>query len=122
MSGNITEYCLGINEFNRPKSYKKEAATYILLARLILLNPGTYPTHPKMGVGLVKRYRYGDQNCLPELRSEIQSQIEQYLPQFSNIDVELELHTNKELHIRISVNEVLYEMTYNPDTFKLSDL
>ena len=80
----VIEYFLGTNEFNRPTVYTDVDATYTLLIRLILLDPGTYPTHPKMGVGLVSRYRYAKESDLSQLGIDIEEQIATYLPNFSS--------------------------------------
>ena len=49
----IKEYSLGIDKFNRPAVYDEPKSTYIKIVRLILLEKGTYPTRPNMGVGLI---------------------------------------------------------------------
>ena len=41
-----------------PKVLDEKDATHTLIVRLILLEKGTYPTHPDMGVGIVSNYRF----------------------------------------------------------------
>ena len=111
----VIEYFLGTNEFNRPTVYTDVDATYTLLIRLILLEPGTYPTHPKMGVGLVSKYRYAKESELNQLADDIESQISMYLPQFTSVGVELTLTKTKDLLIQIIINGIAYELTYRPE-------
>lgn len=119
----IREYFLNVNKFTRPEVWSDEDATFILLSRLILLNPGTYPNHPEMGVGLVERFRYSDaRKILPELSDRIKEQIHTYLPEFATVNVDLSVGEDKELKINIILDKMLYALTYNPDTYKLSDV
>lgn len=114
-TNSVVEYFLGTNEFNRPSIWTDVDATYVLLIRLILLEPGTYPNHPRMGVGLVSRYRYAKADELNNLKNDIQNQIATYLPQFSSIDVELTLTNTKDLYIQIIINGIAYELVYKPE-------
>ena len=114
-TNSVVEYFLGTNEFNRPSVWTDVDATYVLLIRLILLEPGTYPNHPRMGVGLVSRYRYAKAEELNNLKDDIQNQITTYLPQFSSIDVELTLTNTKDLYIQIIINGIAYELVYKPE-------
>lgn len=111
----VIEYFLGTNEFNRPTVYTDVDATYTLLIRLILLDPGTYPTHPRMGVGLVSRYRYAKDSELTQLSNDIEDQIATYLPQFTSVSVELTLTTTKDLFIQIIIDGVAYELIYKTE-------
>ena len=111
----VVEYFLGINEFNRPTVYTDIDATYTLLIRLILLNPGTYPNHPRMGVGLVRRYRYANASELSKLSNDIEDQIATYLPQFSSVSVDLTVTSTKDLLIQIIIDGVAYELIYKTE-------
>ena len=114
-TNSVVEYFLGTNEFNRPSVWTDVDATYVLLIRLILLEPGTYPNHPRMGVGLVSRYRYAKAEELNNLKDDIRDQITTYLPQFSSIEVELTLTNTKDLYIQIIINGIAYELVYKPE-------
>ena len=117
------EYFIGIDEFNRPKVYTDQHATFVLLIRLILLEPGTYPNHPDMGVGLVSRYRFVMKEKLGELQTRIQNQINTYLPEFSAVNVEVSYEEqHKYTQISITIDEITYKMTYNPETNILSSV
>ena len=117
------EYFIGIDEFNHPKVYTDQHATFVLLIRLILLEPGTYPNHPDMGVGLVSRYRFVMKEKLGELQTRIQNQINTYLPEFSAVNVEVSYEEqHKYTQISIMIDEITYKMTYNPETNILSSV
>lgn len=117
----LKEYSIDINEFNRPKEYKNEDATYILLVRLILLEPGTLPNKPNAGIGLKSRWRYALMEDLPKLQAEIDDQIDTYLPELSEAKVSVE-GNNKELIIYISIDKYTYQMTYDREENTLSIL
>jgi hypothetical protein len=119
----ITEAFLGIDEFNHPKVYTDQHATYILLIRLILLEPGTYPTRPNMGVGLVSRYRFAIEDKIEQLQSDIEDQIREYLPEFQATNVTVSYNSiTKEVNIHITVDDYTYQLTYDPEINKLSSL
>lgn len=114
---NITkEPCLTVDEFNRPKILEGREAISTLLVHLILLEPGTYASHPTMGVGLVSRYRYNDEESLEQLQEDIYEQISMYLPEFQAVDVNVYMdphnyqtkNTNNEIIIDISIDGVIY--------------
>lgn len=119
----ITESFLGIDEFNHPKVYTDQHATYVLLIRLILLEPGTYPTRPNMGVGIVSRYRFAIEDKIEQLQTDIEDQIREYLPEFQATSVVVSYKSNtKEVNIHITVDAYTYQLTYNSETSTLSSL
>lgn len=114
---NLTkEPCLSVDDFNRPKILEGREAISTLLVHLILLEPGTYANHPTMGVGLVSRYRYNDEESLEQLQQDIEEQITTFLPEFEavNVNVYMDRHspsknTNNEIVIEIEVDGVIYK-------------
>ena len=58
----MKEHVLSLNNFNMPKVYNGSDAEYILIVRLLLLEPGKIQTHPYMGVGIISRYRYNNED------------------------------------------------------------
>lgn len=117
------EYFLGIDEFNHPKIYTDQHATYVLLIRLILLEPGTYPTRPNMGVGIVSRYRFALEDKIRQLQDDISEQIIEYLPEFTASKVTCTYDASvKSVQIDITIDEYVYQISYNPETNKLSSL
>ena len=117
------EYFIGIDEFNHPKVYTDQHATFVLLIRLILLEPGTYPNHPDMGVGLVSRYRFAMKEKLANLQTRIEEQISTYLPEFSAVNVEVSYEKeHKYTQISITIEEITYKMTYTRESNILSSV
>lgn len=103
------EHTLSINEFNNPRIYKGKEAISQLLIHLILLEPGTIASRPDMGVGLISKYRYNDEDSLTDLRKDIASQINTYLPEFIGVEVGLELDGEDRLIINITIDNTIYK-------------
>ena len=76
----MKEYLLSTNEYLEPKVLKSSDAYGTLLTRLLLLEPGTNPLYPEMGVGIGPKYRFMMEDDMPALQTRIQDQINAYLP------------------------------------------
>lgn len=100
------EYLLKTNAFKTPVVLENQQAIAMLLMRLILLDPGSDPLHPDMGVG-VRQYRYA-MGKEEELKQRIQDQISQYLPCFPAGNVEFEVTSDKLLNIKITIDDTVY--------------
>ena len=123
----MKEYLLSTNEYKEPKVAEGSEAYGILLTRLLLLEPGTNPLHPGMGVGLGPKYRFISENDMPMLQTLIQEQVNTYLPSefFSTTKAYLELKPNsKYLQITIIADDTKYVFdTEDSSTpIELSDL
>lgn len=90
-----TEPLLSVDKYYKPLVAKDENYVTLLLVRLILLEPGTFQTHPDCGVGLVSKFRYATDVDMVELQKRIKDQIMLYLPQYSLVNVKCELGDNK---------------------------
>ena len=116
------EYLFSTNEFNEPTKLEGKASIGLLLARLIMMDPGSDPLHPTMGVG-IRRYRHGFNNG-DELRRNVQNQIETFLPCYQNASVAIIITPDKLCNIEITINDVIY--TYDsqsaPIPISLSDV
>lgn len=112
----LKEYSLSVNSFNEPKVYEKAPALLLLLTRLILLEPGTFQSHPDMGVGLITNYRYrvDDGSLASELQSRIKTQIDTYLPILSGVDVNVNIK-DKCFYVSIVIDGYIYGILYNSD-------
>lgn len=109
----IKEYLLTTDSFNNPTTLENQNAIGMLLMRLLLLEPGTNPLYPNMGVG-INRYRYILSNNLESLRANVEDQVETYMPEyFSNASVKLQVTQHNNLLIRITVNGIDY--VYNTE-------
>lgn len=123
----MKEYLLSTNEFLEPKVAEGSDAYGILLTRLLLLQPGTNPLHPAMGVGLGPKYRFISEDDIAMLQSRIQEQVNTYLPSdFMNVvKAYVELKPNsKYLQITIFADDTKYVFdTEDSSTpIELSDL
>lgn len=112
----VKEYVMSINNFKEPKVLEGQEAIATLLVRLILLQPGTIPDRPNMGVGLVENYRYSDKSGVMELQKRIQQQIGLYLPKFQGAEVNVTLNKNNTLTIGILIDDVLYKYETSEQT------
>lgn len=83
------ELTLELNSFGEPLELSGKTAWVSQIVSLIMLEPGTYPSNPLMGVGL-KKYEFEvlDTN-LSRLRDLISSQVKTYLPDIPFNDVTL---------------------------------
>ena len=116
------EYLFSTDSFNRPTTVEQEPAVGIRLLELLMMDPGSNPLHPAMGVG-IRNYRYGI-NSISDLENRIRDQIRTYLPMYQVDDVTLVLTPDKILNIEIRVEGNTYRFnssdTDNP--IKLDDL
>ena len=102
------EYLLTVDEFSNPQVVEGKSAIALLLSRLILLEPGSDPLHPGMGVG-IRKYRFNsDKNILNTIKDDIEKQVNTYLPSFQGSEVQLSLTDEKTLNINITVGDTTY--------------
>lgn len=115
------EYVLKTDAFKTPVVLENQQAIAILLMRLILLDPGSDPLHPEMGVG-IRQYRYA-MGREEELRERIKNQIHQYLPCFPAGNVEFEITSDKLINIKITIDDTVYvyDSTEAPVPITLED-
>ena len=115
------EMLLSVDSFKKPKVLEGKEAIGILLVRLIQLEPGTFSSRPKMGVGLLSNYRYCDEEKALELQEHIKSQIRTYLPEFQAVQVTTKLNPGGKLLIDIAIDEILYryETEIEPDNNRI---
>lgn len=123
-------HLLSLNNFNRPKVYDADDAAYVHIIYLLMLEPGKFQTHPKMGVGIRSRYRHNNEtDFLSSLKSDISNQINKYLPELTAIDITLTLSDHL-LGIIIDTTTGTYVLAYDSDkdvidaaaTYVLDDL
>ena len=124
MAAKRKEYCLSLDNFNRPAEITGGEAVAYLIARLIMLEPGSDPLHPTMGVGLVSKYRYSTK--MEELKTDIKDQISTWLPDFvSDTDISLIVTPDKVLNVEIILKSSgeIYKFSVNPnETHTLSEI
>ena len=100
------EYLMSVNKINEPIVESNQRAIALLLLRLILLDPGSDPLHPDMGVG-IRKYRFSV-DTLEELRSRIDDQISTYLPDFLASEINIVINSDRTCNIEITINDTIY--------------
>lgn len=106
----MQELLFKTNKFSKPMVLEGNDALSTLLCRLILMEPGTNPLHPEMGVGLVSRYRHSDVAEVEDLEQEIKDQIDHYLPQFRSVEVKCTIFEG-DIRISININNTLFNFS-----------
>lgn len=84
-----------------------------------MLEPGTFQSHPEMGVGLVSKYRYELSDKLVDLAADFRRQIELYLPQFQGVEVSTYMQNSKCI-ITAKIDKVIYGFLYNEESNELT--
>ena len=80
------EFMLGVNEFNTSKSVEGLEALAYLIQSLLLIEPGTYPNNPDLGVGIhLYEFEILDNPTIDEISTKIEMQINKYIPNI-NLD------------------------------------
>lgn len=122
INNRYSEYNLSLNEFNRPQVDTGVKAVIDKIIMLIMMKPGTYPTRPNMGVGLVENYRYTFMDDLGRLKDEVNTQKNIYLPEFRSVDVEFDTvdELQKNLYIYITIRKRMYVLLLDTETKTLS--
>ena len=112
-----SEHLLSVNEFNKPKVMTGPYAICYKIIELILMRPGTYPTRPYMGLGLVENYRYTFTDDLHNLKTDTDEQIKTYLPEFADVNVEYDTVASEEkvLLIYIYIDHQVYTVSLDTD-------
>lgn len=108
-SGIFREYLLDTDDFKQPKVLYGKKAIGLIICRLLLLEPGTDPMRPEMGVGLVSKYRYMFPDQLPELKRDIAKQLNDYLFPYQQVGITLWAETDKTLRIDVIVDDNAYK-------------
>lgn len=116
-----SEPLLSVDKYYKPLVAEGENYATLMLIRLILLEPGTFQTHPGMGVGLVSKFRYSTEVDMVTLANVIKDQIMTYLPQFTLTDVRCILGDNetgdkKVIKIYITSEELNAYLPINVET------
>ena len=111
------DYLMSVDMFNNPATVSGDRAQALKIVRLILMNPGSDPLHPEMGVGL-KQFRYSlntkGSKALEELKIKTEKQIEQYLPHLKlKSGINFTITADHTLSIEISLNNTMF--IYSPD-------
>lgn len=113
------------NKYNMPTVLEGREELSILIIRLLLLEPGSNPLHPEMGVGVIQRYSNCEHEDLPDLEAEIEKQILIYLPMYQHAEVKVSLE-NTILKLSVIIDDTLFNFTTSdnpaPDEVSLAGL
>lgn len=112
---------LSTNSFDEPTIVKDINAAQVAIIRLLLLEKNTIQSHPDMGIGLITRWRYGDTLDLGKLATEIQDQIDLYLPSLAGSTVDL-VPQERDLYIKVLHQNVVYGFKLDNDAGSLAPL
>lgn len=119
------EYTLSTNQYNKPHVYSGKDAIMVKVQQLLNMIPGTNPLHPEMGVDLAHRYVYGEEDDLDDLQTEIEKQIQVYLPDLATtIHVTCNINNENIIETNINIDDTLFSFTTNEKetTIKLEDM
>ena len=106
-------HVLTLNDFSKPLVLNAGDAAYVDIVYLLMTPPGRYPSHPTMGVGIKERYRYNNgTDFLLQLQGDIKSQMEQFLPELTVIDISLNVKDHI-LGILIDTSKGSYVLAYD---------
>lgn len=103
------EYLIGTDDFNNPKVVYGKKAIGVIVCRLLLLEPGTDPMRPEMGVGIVSKYRYMFPDNLNELKRDIAYQLNKYLFPYQRVAIAMWVETDKTLRMDIVIDDNTYK-------------
>ncbi len=107
----VYDYSFSVDDFNDPTVHKDNEAVAVLITRLLLLEPGTFQSHPEMGVGLVSKYRYALESDANTLKSDLTNQIKTYLPAFQAATVEVEFR-DQTFYISATIDQTVFGFLY----------
>lgn len=113
----MNEYLIAVNNYKKPKVIKGNKGNYYMILRLMLMEPGTNPLFPLMGLGLRSKSRFANEDQIQELKVKLDQQIEMYLPDLIANNIEMEMDENNQLKITISSDTEEY--VYNTNDFDL---
>lgn len=102
------------NKYNTPTVLEGKEELTILIIRLLLLEPGSNPLHPEMGVGVIQRYSKCEHEDLPDLELEIRKQILVYLPMYQHAEVKVLLEDTI-LKLSVIIDDTLFNFTTSDD-------
>lgn len=114
----MKERLLSVNNYKKPKVLDTPKGNYYNILRLLLMEPGTNPLFPLMGIGIKSKSQFITEDKIQDLQVEINNQIEKYLSNLMATSVELVLDENKSLRISISTEAERYD--FSSEDFDLS--
>lgn len=115
----LKEYTLDVNAYGTPLDYKNFNALGTLIMRLILLEPGTITHSPKMGVGLISRYRYMQSDKLDAFINEVKNQIKDYVDPTAVVDMDVNITYQNVMVMDLKINSAQFRYYFDRDKVTL---
>lgn len=115
----LREYTIGVNAYGTPLDYKNFNAIGTLIMRLILLEPGTITHSPKMGVGLISKYRYIQSDKIDGFIQEVKTQIKEYLDATAVVDMDVNITDQNVMVMDMKINSVQFRYYFDRDKITL---
>lgn len=101
----MRENLLSVDSYNKATQLTKQQGNYYNLIRLFIMEKGTNPLFPAMGIGLRSKYRFINEDDIPELQEESKDQIDTYLPELSIENIDISIDDDRGLTITVSSSE-----------------
>lgn len=115
----LKEYTLDVNAYGTPLDYKNFNALGTLIMRLILLEPGTITHSPRMGVGLISKYRYMQSDKIEGFIQEVKTQIKDYLDATAVVDMDVNITDQNVMVMDLKINSVQFRYYFDRDKVTL---
>lgn len=115
----LKEYTLDVNTYGTPLDYKNFNALGTLIMRLILLEPGTITHSPKMGVGLISKYRYMQSDKLDAFVNEVKNQIKDYIDPTAVVDMDVNITDQNVMVMDLKINSAQFRYYFDRDKVTL---
>ena len=87
--------------------------------RLILLEPGTITHSPKMGVGLISKYRYMQSDKLDTFVNEVKNQIKDYIDPTAVVDMDVNITDQNVMVMDLKINSAQFRYYFDRDKVTL---
>lgn len=84
------------------------------------MKPGTDFLHPEMGIDIVGRYRYSEENDMDDLQEEINNQVTTYFPNYNTVSVSANFE-GANIITKINIDDTLYTFSSNDSEVKSLD-
>lgn len=101
-------YTISTSEFNRPEVIRGPKGQAFYVMQLLLMEKGTNPLKPEMGVGLISNYRFTNINK-NALENDLKDQVNTYLPEVNFSGLDLIIDADNTAHIRIRIDNTVYD-------------
>lgn len=121
------DYLMSVDMFNNPTVIEGTRAKAMKIIRLILMEPGSDPLHPNMGVGL-RQYRFAlnsgivGSRGIDILAQRTEEQVKTYLPHLQTASIDFTITTDHKLSIEITMNDESYVYEPDDDPIYIDDL